>query len=85
MGWFFGFKVHILINHHGEIVNFCLTSGNVSDCNEKIMDKLIKNVFRKLFGDKGYLSKKIFEKLWSKGVKMVTKIRKNMKNILMEM
>ena len=49
------------------------------------MDKLTKNVFGKLFGDKGYLSKKIFEKLWSKGVKMITKIKKNMKNILMEM
>jgi len=57
----------------------------VSDCNEKIMDKLTNNVFGKLFGDKGYLSKKIFKILWNKGIKMVTKIRKNMRNILMEM
>jgi len=85
MGWFFGFKVHFLINHHGEIINFCITSGNVSDCNDRIMDKLTKSVFGKLFGDKGYLSKKIFEMLWCKGIKMITKIRKNMKNILMEM
>ena len=85
MGWFFGFKVHFLINHNGEIVNFCITPGNVSDCNEKVMDKLTKNVFGKLVGDKGYLSKKIFAKLWSKGIKLITKIRKNMKNILMEL
>jgi len=85
MGWFFGFKVHFLINHHGEIINFCITSGNVSDCNEKIIDKLTKNIFGKLFGDKGYLSKKMFEKLWSNGIQLITKIRKNMKNILMEM
>lgn len=49
------------------------------------MDRLTKNVFGKLFGDKGYLSKKMFEKLWCKGIKMITKIRKNMKNILMGM
>ena len=39
-------------------------------------------MFGKLFGDKGYLSKKIFENLWGWGIKVVTKIRKNMKNKL---
>jgi len=85
MGWFFGLKVHFLINHHGEVVNFCITSGNIHDCNEKVMNKLTKTVFGKLFGDKGYLSKKMFEKLWSKGIQMVTKLRKNMTNKLMHL
>jgi hypothetical protein len=83
MGWFFGLKVHFLINHHGEVINFCITSGNIHDADEKVMDKLTKDVFGKLFGDKGYLGKKLFEKLWIRGIQMITKIRKNMKNKFM--
>jgi len=85
MGWFFGFKVHFLINHKGEVVNFCITPGNIHDCNEKVMDKLTKDVFGKLFGDKGYLGKKLFEKLWNQGIHIITKIRKNMNNKLMNL
>jgi len=85
MGWFFGFKVHIVINHNGEIINFCITQGNIHDGNTEVIEKLTKKVKGKLFGDKGYLGKKLFEKLWSSGIKIVTKIKKNMKNKLMEM
>jgi len=38
------------------------------------MDKLTRNVFGKLFGDKGYFSKKMFEKLWNNGIQLITKI-----------
>jgi len=83
MGWFFGFKVHITINQHGEIISFCITPGNVHDNNEDVMNKLVQSIFGKLFGDKGYIGKKTFENLWDKGIKMVTKIKKKMKNKLM--
>ena len=85
MGWFFGFKVHMIINHKGEIISFCITQGNIHDSNAEVIKKLTKKVKGKLFGDKGYLGKKLFEKLWNKGIKVVTKIKKNMKNKLMEM
>jgi len=85
MGWFFGFKLHFVINHKGEILNFFLTPGNVHDCNEQVMHKLTKDLFGKLFGDKGYIGKELFEKLFCKGIQLVTKIRKNMKNILMKL
>ena len=85
MGWFFGFKVHMIINHNGEIISFCITQGNIHDSNAEVIDKLTKKVKGKLFRDKGYLGKKLFEKLWSRGIKIVTKIKKNMKNKLMEM
>ena len=49
MGWFYGFKLHFIINECGEILSFCLTSGNVDDRNEKVMESLTKEIFGKLF------------------------------------
>lgn len=80
MGWFFGFKLHFVINHFGEIVEFILTPGNVSDKNQVVIDFLTRNIKGKLFGDKGYISGKLFKKLFEKGIQIITKIRKNMKN-----
>lgn len=85
MGWFFGFKLHFIINHEGEMVNFLVTPGNVSDKNKKVIDFLTKNIQGKLFGDKGYISSSLFKKLFEKGIQIITKIRKNMKNCLMDM
>jgi hypothetical protein len=83
MGWFFGFKLHLIINELGEIVSFNLTPGNVDDRNQSVMKKMTKNVFGKLFGDKGYLSQALSELLFQDGIQLVTKLKKNMKNILM--
>ncbi len=66
MGWFFGFKVHIVISHKGELLSFTITPGNVHDTNP--VEGLAENIFGKLFRDKGYISQKPFEKLMSKGV-----------------
>jgi len=82
-GWFFGFKVHLIINSHGEIVNFTLTTGNVSDCNIDLVDRITQKLRGLLLGDKGYISKQLFEKLFNRGVKLVTGIKKNMKNKIM--
>ena len=49
MGWFYGFKLHFIINECGEILSFCLTSGNVDDRNEEVMESLTKEIFGKLF------------------------------------
>lgn len=85
VGWFYGFKLHLIINVLGEVVAFQITPGNVADNNEGIILKLTKKMFGKIFGDKGYmLNKNLFKKLYSKGIHMVTKLRKNMKPVLME-
>ena len=55
MGWVYGFKLHTVINHLGEIVDICITSGNLHDT--KMVPKLSKHLFGYLFGDKGYISK----------------------------
>jgi hypothetical protein len=30
-GWFFGFKLHTVINHVGELLDIKLTAGNLDD------------------------------------------------------
>ncbi len=83
MGWFFGFKLHIIINERGEIIDFLITKGNVDD-RQPLKDKAFHNkVFGKIFADRGYIGKDLFEKLFVDGIHLVTKIKKNMKNTLM--
>jgi len=80
-GWFYGFKVHLVINHFGEAIAFCITPGNVSDCSINVIRKITKNICGLLFGDRGYISSKLFRELFARGIKLITKIRKNMKNV----
>jgi len=82
-GWFYGFKLHIVINHVGEILSFWVTPGNVDDRNANVIKRVTKNLWGLLFGDRGYISKPLFEKLYKNGLKLVTKIKKNMENKLM--
>lgn len=77
-GWFFGFKLHLIINHLGEIVLFKFTSGNVADNNHDLLWSIAQKVRGFLFGDKGYLTK-IAADLRTKGLHLITKLRKNMK------
>lgn len=83
-GWFYGFKVHLVINNLGEIVNFMITTANVVDNNPDVLRQMLKGLQGNCFGDKGYLSK-LFEEFYSSGLKLVTKIRKNMKNKLLDL
>jgi len=77
MGWFYGFKLHLIVNHHGEIVAAKVTTGNVHDT--KPVEELAHNLPGKLYGDKGYLSKALEANLFDKGVELITTVRKNMK------
>ena len=83
MGWFYGFKLHLVCNDKGELLSFCLTPGNVDDRDPRTLATLTKKLFGKLFGDKGYISSSLFETLFNNGVHLVTGIRNNMKNRLM--
>ena len=77
MGWFYGFKLHLIVNHRGEIVAAKVTKGNVHDT--KPVEELAAGLPDKLYGDKGYLSKALEASLFEKGVKLITTVRKNMK------
>ena len=81
MGWFFGFKLHLVINDRGGLLNYRLTAGNVDD-RVPVM-AMSRGLFGKLFGDKGYVSQSLFEALLGKGVKLITHLRKKMKPCLL--
>lgn len=81
LGWFYGFKLHIIINEIGELLGFRLTPGNTDD--RKPVLKLAKGLWGKLFADRGYISQELFEELLFQGVTLITKPKKNMKNKLM--
>ena len=81
MGWFFGFKLHLVVNDRGDILAFQITPGNVDD--REPVPQLMHRLSGKFFGDKGYVSQKLFELLFDDGVQLITNIKKNMKNKLM--
>ena len=83
VGWFYGFKVHLVINDSGELLGVMITAGNVDD--RKPVPAMTKKLFGKLFGDRGYISQKPFEERNSRGLQLITKLKKNMKNKLMPM
>jgi hypothetical protein len=83
-GWFYGLKIHLIINHLGDIVRFKLTAANVADNNADLLAELFRKLKGKVVGDKGYLST-FFEVFYEQGVQLITKIRSNMKNKMMDM
>lgn len=70
--------MHLVTNDAGELIAFKITQGNCSD--SKAAESLFKSLKGLAFGDKGYLGKALFEKLFSQGLKLITRKRKNMKN-----
>lgn len=64
MSWFFDFKLHLIIIRKGELLSFYLTKGNVEDRDIELITAMTKEIFGKLFGYKGYISKTLFELLF---------------------
>ena len=50
--------------------------------NVRRVDRITKNIFGKLFGDKGYIKKELFTQLFERGLQLITPYKKNMKNHL---
>ena len=82
-GWFFGLKLHLVFNHLNEIVAVKLTPGNNSDISA--LPTLTKNLTGKLFADKGYLGKQMAQDLLKRGLTLLTKVRKNMASLPINM
>lgn len=80
-GWFYGFKLHLVVNDKGELLNFALTAGNVDD--RRPAPDLLTGLLGKVFADKGYISQPLFETLFAQGIHLVTKAKKNMKGRLL--
>ena len=85
MGWFYGFKLHLIINDKGEILNFVITQASVDDRNPLKNKKFVDKIKGKLYCDKGYIGQNLTEILFMDGLHLITSIRNNMKNVLMEL
>ena len=83
MGWFYGLKLHFVINHKGQIMALKITPGNTAD--STVLDQMTKHLTGKLYADKGYISHELFKTLWQRGLHLITGIRRNMRNYLMPM
>ena len=84
MGWFYGFKLHLVVNDQGELLAIQLTPGKFDD--RRPVPTLAKRLWGKLFGDKGYISKKLMEQLWQDyDLQSIPRLRKNMQHRLIEM
>ncbi len=84
VGWFYGFKLHLVVNDRGELLALCLTPGNTDD--RRPVPRLVRRLFGRLFGDKGYISAPLAERLLvTQGLRLITKLRKNMRNQLLHL
>ena len=83
MGWFFGFKLHLICNEKGELLNFMITPGDVDDRKPLEYKAFVEFIYGKLVGDKGYIGKHLFERLFVDGIQLITKLKSNMKGALM--
>lgn len=82
IGWFFGFKLHLLFNDRSESVKVALTVGNVND--RKPVPAMGKRLFGKIFADRVHLSKALFQELLDIfSIQLISKLKKNMKNQFM--
>lgn len=85
IGWCHGFKLHLLCNDSGEVITFCLTAANVDDRDERVWNVFVKELFGKVFADRGYIKKELFDSLFDQGIQLVHGLKANMKNKLMPM
>lgn len=83
MGWFFGFKLHLICNEKGEILIFMITPGDVDDRKPLEYKVFVEFIYGKLVGDKGYIGKNLFQRLFVDGIQLITKLKSNMKDALM--
>ena len=83
MGWFFGFKLHLICNEKGELLNFMITPGDVDDRKPLEYSAFVEFLYGKLVGDKGYVGKDLFQRLFVDGIQLITKLKNNMKGALM--
>jgi transposase len=81
MGWFFGLKLHFVINHKGQVMALKITPGNTAD--SSVLDAMTQQLAGKLYADKGYIGRDLFQALWQRGLHLITGIRRNMRNHLM--
>ena len=82
MGWFFGFKLHVVCDSLGRLVSLLITPGNTDD--RKFALKLLKGLRGLCVADAGYVSKKLMQELYQQGLLLLTDVRNSMKRLMSE-
>jgi hypothetical protein len=82
MGWFYGFKLHIICNELMQILNLKITTA--TDDEREILEQMWNNIFGMIIADAGYVSKRLEKKAWGLGKFLLTGVRANMKKIMTE-
>ncbi len=91
VGWHYGFKLHLIINDRGELLAFKLTTGNtddrkpVPDLTKDLIGKLFGGRQRRTFGERGYISQELFKELYERGLQLITRYKKKMKQKLVKL
>jgi hypothetical protein len=79
MGWFYGCKLHIVMNQFGEIACSALSNGHIADI--KMVEQLVEGSKAKIYADRGYISQDLKSRLKDKDIDLITYHRKNMQAI----
>ena len=77
------FQVAFDLHEKGELLNFMITPGDVDDRKPLEYKAFVEFIQGRLFGDKGYISKNLFQRLFLDGIQLITKLKSNMKGALM--
>ena len=79
MGWFYGCKLHVLVNAQGQLIQPQLLNGHTS--NIKLLPKLAQGYVGKIFGSRGYISETLEDKLRTQDIELITYHRKKIRLI----
>lgn len=82
IGWYFGYKLHLVVDHEGIVLGLKLTPANVSDVDEKVVLPMMEGLSGILIGDGGYQSSSLREKLEGMGVTLMNPPRRTMKKLM---
>jgi Transposase DDE domain len=83
MGWFYGFKLHLMVNDEGELLAFRVTTAEVND--QGPVERMARRLWGQLFGDRGYISRALHQALWAQRLALITRLRRNMKPRLLRL
>jgi transposase len=80
MGWFYGFKLHLVTDQFGQLLALQITSGQINE--RQPLYQLLNSLKGTVIADAAYLSKDLTKELWKKSMHLFTGVRSNMKKIM---
>lgn len=79
-GWFYGLKMHLIVDLRGKFLSLKFTSGNGNERQEAV--NLVQGINGWIVADAGYVSEKLAKELYLEGKRIfIAKPRANMKKI----